>query len=380
MKPARPKPKALPKRRKVPVPDTDRIVVDSYFRLERNLADGMFPLHADDATRRKMAERIRAALGRLPKGMQPPKEVKKEASLWAGVRESCFPLEEDEPDLGEGTGLFIGQLGMVRYAIGINQCANLVLWAEHPRGDWEDPALLVSGLARLLGEHLEYAFRPDAGYLTADTGRLGTGLTATALLHLPGLSLRGLVPAVARGLAEIGFGLRHAYGAAEDPHRFGPPAQSAEGAAPGNLYALQNLHHGGRNFSERLVLQVVRRQAEDLCGKELEARERLLEDAPREVADRVARSRSAVLAAYLMPFGEALDHLSMLRLGTETGILPLRHPEALDGIAEELHPEHLKARFAPLDVSRRLRAARAETLRRALKAADGAGKPHSEKE
>ena len=380
MKPVRPKPKALPKRQAVPVPGTDRIVVDSYFRLERNLADGVFPLHAEDGKRREMAERIRAALGRLPKGMKPPKEVKKEASLWAGVREACFPLEEDEPDLEEGTGLFIGRMGEVRYAIGINQCANLVIWAEQARGDWEEPALLLSGLARLLGEHLEYAFRPDAGYLTADTGHLGTGLSATALLHLPGLSLRGLVPAVARGLAEIGFGLRHAYGTAEDPHRIGPPAQSAEGAAPGNLYALSNLHFGGRNFSEQLVLQVVRRQAEDLCGKELEARRRLLEDAPREVADRVARARATAQAAYLMPFGEALDHLSMLRLGTETGILPLRRPEALDGIAAELHPEHLKARFAPLDVSRRLRAARAETLRRALKEADGPVKRHLEKD
>lgn len=376
----KPRPKALPKRRKVPVPGTDRIVLDSYFRLERNLADGVFPEQAEDEQREEMAAAMREALKALPKGMHPPREVLREAALWTGVREWCFPLEEDEMDLGAGTALYIGRAGSVQYAIGLNQCANLVIWAEQARGDREEPALLLSGLARLLGEHLEYAFRPDAGYLTADTGHLGTGLSATALLHLPGLSLRGLVPAVARGLAEIGFGLRHAYGAAEDPHRIGPAAQSAEGAAPGNLYALSNLHFGGRNFSEQLVLQVVRRQAEDLCGKELEARRRLLEDAPREVADRVARARAAVQAAYLMPFGEALDHLSMLRLGTETGILPLRHPEALDGIAEELHPEHLKARFAPLDVSRRLRAARAEILRRALKEADGPVKRHLEKE
>ena len=63
-----------------------------------------------------------------------------------------------------------------------------------------------------------------------------------------------------------------------------------------------------------------------------------------------------------------------------TEAIRIIHPEALDGIAAELHPEHLKARFAPLDVSRRLRAARAETLRRALKEADGRGKRHLEKE
>ena len=81
-----------------------------------------------------------------------------------------------------------------------------------------------------------------------------------------------------------------------------------------------------------------------------------------------------------MPFGEALDHLSMLRLRAETGILPLRRPEALDGLVAELQPEHLKARFAPLDVSRRLRAARAEVLRRALKDADAPAEKRLDKE
>lgn len=375
----KPRPKALPKRRKVPVPGTDRIVLDSYFRLERNLADGVFPEQAEDEQREEMAAAMREAVKALPKGMHPPREVLREAALWTGVREWCFPLEEDEMDLGAGTALYIGRAGSVQYAIGLNQCANLVIWAEQARGDREEPALVLEGLVRLLGKRLEYAFRPDAGYLTADTSRLGTGLAATALLHLPGLSLRGLVPAVARGLEEIGFGLRHAFGG-KDPHRIGPPAQSADGPASGNLYALSNLHRGGRYFSEKLVFQVVRRQAEDLCAKELEARERLLEDVPREVADRTARSRAAVQAAYLMPFGEALDHLSMLRLGAETGILPLRRPEALDGLVAELQPEHLKARFAPLDVSRRLRAARAEVLRRALKDADAPAEKRLDKE
>ena len=61
MKPVRPKPKALPKRQAVPETGVDRIVVDSYFRLERNLADGVFPLHAEDGKRREMAERIRCS-------------------------------------------------------------------------------------------------------------------------------------------------------------------------------------------------------------------------------------------------------------------------------------------------------------------------------
>ena len=375
----KPKPKALPKRRKVPSPGTERIVVDSFFRLERNLADGVFPSQAEDEKREEMAAAIREALAGLPKGMRPPREVIREAALWTGVRERCFPLEEDEADLGAGTALFIERAGEVRYAIGINQSANLVVWAEQERGSWDQAALVLEGLARILGQRLAYAFRPDAGYLTADPARLGTGLEAAALLHLPGLSMRGLVPAVARGLLEMGFGLRHAFGG-PDPHRIGPPAHSAEGPAPGNLYALSNLNRGGRNFSEKLVLQVVWHQAEVLRAKELEARERLLEDAPREVADRVSRSRAAVPAAYLMPFGEALDHLSMLRLGTETGILPLRRPEALDGLVAELLPESLKARSAPLDVSRRLRAARAEVLRRALKDADAPAEKRLEKE
>lgn len=354
-------------------------MVDSYFRLERNLADGVFPSQAEDAKREEMAAAIREALSGLPKGMRPPREVIREAALWAGVRERCFPLEEDEADLGAGTALFIERAGDVRYAIGINQSANLVVWAEQERGSWEQAALVLEGLVRILGQRLEYAFRSDAGYLTADPARLGTGLEATALLHLPGLSMRGLVPAVSRGLLEMGFGLRHAFGG-PDPHRIGPPVHSAEGPSPGNLYALANLNRGGRNFSEKLVFQVVRHQAEVLRAKELEARERLLEDAPREVSDRVSRSRAAVPAAYLMPFGEALDHLSMLRLGTETGILPLRRPEALDGLVAELLPESLKARFAPLDVSRRLRAARAEVLRRALKDADAPAEKRLEKE
>ncbi len=368
----------LPPRKAAVRENRQRLVCASHFVLERNLRGFPYPSQASDAQRAEVFARVVSALERLPEPLRPvpvpadaPPEERED--LWMSV----FPQEPEPPESGPDTALFAGEAFGLRYALGVNQGSHVKLWTATPDADWNAVSLLLDLLAEKLGDALEWAFRPDVGHLTADPERLGTGLGIWVRMHLPGLGLRGILQATARGLRELGFGLRTAH-TEEAPYRIGGPAEEECGGSPGALYFLHNLRSGGNGFSEEMLLGVMNMQARNVMGHEWAARRKAIEDDPRDIADRVSRAAALMGSAYLLSYREALDAVSALRLGAEAGILPVRRPEALDALELDLLPYRLRRRFGgTTDVSHRLRAARATVARDALQAAGTPAKPRA---
>ena len=59
---------------------------------------------------------------------------------------------------------------------------------------------------------LDFAFDPRLGYLTACPTNVGTGMRASAMLHLPGLVLSELINQVIQAVSKIGLAVRGLYG------------------------------------------------------------------------------------------------------------------------------------------------------------------------
>jgi len=150
-----------------------------------------------------------------------------------------------------------------------------------------------------LSRLLDFAFRPDWGYLAACPTNAGTGLRASCLVHLAGLGLRGQINATLEGLSRLGIVVRGLYG---------------EGTkVTGDLYQISNSASLGP--SEAAIIASVSKVAGTLAQRELEARRALAAGERRtRLADHVYRSLGALQNARIISYEEAMHHLSYVRL------------------------------------------------------------------
>ena len=156
-----------------------------------------------------------------------------------------------------------------------------------------------------LGQHLDFAFSDDLGYLTACPTNVGTGMRMSVLIHLPGLALTGNIDRIISGMTEIGFTVRGLYGEGTD--------------AFGNLYQLSNQWTLG--YTEPDLVANIDRVARQLVEYENRACEALLNDAPAQIEDRVWRAYGTLSNARVLSEHETIEALSSLRMGIRLGIL-----------------------------------------------------------
>lgn len=146
------------------------------------------------------------------------------------------------------------------------------------------------------------AFDKKLGFLSRNPMRLGTGMTASSILHLPALTGSGTLPAIASALRKMGFVLQGAFG---------------DGlSAAGDLYRLSNTLTMGLSEKEAVAnLEAVTRQ---LATRERAAAEKYVEDIG--VRDRIRRSVALLSSAELLTSAELTGLLSWVRLGALYGL------------------------------------------------------------
>lgn len=197
---------------------------------------------------------------------------------------------------------------------------------------------------------VKYAFDQRYGYLTACPTNLGTGMRASAMLHLPGLVLSDQVNQVITAVNKIGLAVRGLYG------------EGTEALA--NLFQISNQHTLGEREGD--IIARLEKVIEQIIGHEQNARKKLLEDAPQKVLDHVGRAYATLRFAHILESKEALTHLSMLRMGCDLGMFPGMEAKLIDTLLVEIQPAHLQ-----IGAQRKLNAEerdilRAEVLRRRL--------------
>jgi len=161
---------------------------------------------------------------------------------------------------------------------------------------WREASAIDDDFAELL----DFAFRPEWGYLTCCPTNAGTGMRASCLVHLPGLTATGRIESVLRSLDRLGVLVRGLYG---------------EGTKViGDFYQVSNRTALGR--SEEEIVDSVTGVVRGLIAKEREAREELSGgDRKTRLEDLVYRSLGLLSHARLLTYEETMRHLSYLRMG-----------------------------------------------------------------
>ncbi len=176
---------------------------------------------------------------------------------------------------------------------------------------WE----ICSYIDDLLESKLDYSYHREYGYLTACPTNTGTGLRASVMLHLPGVTATGHISSIINALKKAGLTIRGLYGEGTD--------------AVGDLYQVSNQLTLGETEDE--IIEKLNRVVNQLIKREKSTREYLLEKRHIEFEDRVYRAKGLLSNARVISSKEALKNLSTVKLGIDSGFLKdLKGSDLLD--------------------------------------------------
>lgn len=312
-------------------PDAD-IVVSCRVRLARNVDGVKFvpKLDSDDALR--LAARIRPVLveARLDGetrwvDVAEASPVLRLLMLERNLASRDLVRPEALDRLLPGRAVAFGESETV--SVMVNEEDHLRIQALAPGFDLDLAWERARALDRFLEARVPFATSPKLGYLTGCPTNVGTGLRASAMLHLPALGLvRKELEKVFAAAQRTGLAVRGMHG---------------EGSrAAGDLYQISNQITLGR--SEAQLVEDLRSLVPVIVDFERKLRAALVEEMRAALTDRVLHSVGVLKTARSMPTDDALAHLSNVRLGVTLGLCRAATLDLLNVLAVHVQKGHLQ--------------------------------------
>jgi protein arginine kinase len=319
----------------------DSVVLTSRIRLARNLRKEPFPGWATKERRVEILERVKPeveALSMMEEGFS--QELDGLDSMQKQVLVERHLISREQAACGEGSAAVVNRKQTL--SMMINEEDHLRMQAIRPGLRLREAYELVSKADQELEQRLEFAFDHELGYISACPTNLGTGMRASSMLHLPGLVLSDQIGQVLQAVGKLGLAVRGFFGEGTE--------------SLGNLFQVSNQSTLGE--SEDTIIRRMERVIGQVARHEMNARKRLLEDDPEMVFDRVGRAYGTLRHAYVIASKEALNLLSLLRLGAETEFFPAVVVGSCDTLLMEIQPAHLQ-----LHAGRKLSPEQRDTIR-----------------
>jgi len=178
-----------------------------------------------------------------------------------------------------------------------------------------------------LEEGLTYAFSPRFGYQTACPTNVGTGVRFGVMLHLPALRMTGQLDKVRRAAGDMSLAVRGFFGEGSE--------------ALGDLYQLSNQTTLGK--SEQMLLHDLNNEIlPAVLEYERGERRRLMDRRRNTIDDAVGRAIGVLRNARLLTTEEAMQSLSMIRLGLVLGLVGGMTEPEVNQLMLQSQPGHLQ--------------------------------------
>lgn len=167
---------------------------------------------------------------------------------------------------------------------------------------------------------LEFARDANLGYLTCCPTNLGTGMRASAMVHLPAIALTKRMQTVAENMSKLGITIRGMFGEGSE--------------AKGDIYQISNRITLGNTRNE--IVRLVKETCEQLIKSETEIREALKNNS--YIADRICRAYGVLTNARLLSRDEFMSLFSDIKLGIGMGLIHVSDETDLDGLIVDVQP------------------------------------------
>ena len=302
-----------------------QVVISSRVRLARNLRKRPFPGWAKKAERTSILELIRSHVEALPEMQESFSENLQDLSaLDRQVLVERHLISREHAAKGGGSAVVVNRRQTV--SIMINEEDHLRMQSIRSGLQLKQAFKLIDKIDSALESKLDFAFDPRLGYLTACPTNVGTGMRASAMLHLPGLVLSELINQVVQAVGKIGLAVRGLYGEGTE--------------AMGNLFQISNQTTLGEREDE--IINRLSKVIETIIEKEHDARQILLQKKSNTLCDQIGRAYGVLTYAHAMPSKEALNLLSIIKLGMDLGAFPEDQRLQIDELFIDTQPAHLQ--------------------------------------
>lgn len=333
------------------------VVLSSRVRLARNLAGFPFAGRAGEEQRQQIMDLSREAVAQT---------LAADRLTWLNVHETT-PAERTllverhliSKQLQRGRAAAVGEdprgaavsLPAERVSIMVNEEDHLRIQIVRSGLDLKEGLAQAGGIDEKLEGVLDFAYSARLGYLTACPTNVGTGMRMSVMLHLPALKMTGDIEKVKKAASDMCLAVRGFYGEGTE--------------AAGDLYQISNQTTLGK--TELMVLAELHEHIiPQVAEYERVARRALLGKRSPVLHDQVHRALGVLRNARLMKVEEAMQHLSLVRLGAVAGLLPEFEPRTINQLMLLVQPAHLQ-RLLGREMEQDIRAeARATMLRTRL--------------
>ena len=310
------------------------IVLMTRIRLARNLAGVSFPGWAKPAQRDDVLEQCRAAVAATaPMKRCLSTTIGELSELEKQILVERHLISRELSGSKHGAGIVISK--DQAFSVMVNEEDHLRIQVLRSGFQLKKAWNSINELDSALEEQLDYAFSPTLGYLTACPTNLGTGMRASAMMHLPALVIAGQMEKVVRAVNQLGMVVRGLFGEGSD--------------ASGSIFQISNQTTLGE--SEEEIIKRLGSVLNTIIEHELNAREKLLEADAGKVFDKIGRAYGILQNSHLLSSSEAMNLLSLIRLGIDLAVYPEASRPLVDRLFIEAQPGHLqhaqKGEFEP---------------------------------
>ena len=304
----------------------ESVVVSSRVRLARNLQDTPFPhkLHDDRAAAiiRKVYEAVNGTNVEDQNGAFTLYRMATIDEIDGNVLKEKHLISADLLESPYGAAV-IDEGGVC--SIMVNEEDHIRAQCILPGFRLQDAYEAVSRLDDVIAQRVQYAYDKRLGYLTACPTNVGTGMRASAMMFLPGLSITHNLESCVRAAARLNMATRGVYGEGSE--------------ADGYLYQISNQKTLG--VTEQEVLSSVQASIGHIADAELQARKVLLAASEGELRDKIQRAYGILCNAYKLSTQEFMSLLAMVKLGVHYGILKVTDASRLERLVTEGQPANI---------------------------------------
>lgn len=298
------------------------------FILRRNLAKFHFPAKLNPASRPQVLESLKAALLTLPEM----------AGGYFLKKEELTPLDKElllehflltGPFLDSSNGSLILVDPSTSLLSIINGEDHLGICYLDFKGALENSLTYLSKMENSLASHIDFAFSSKFGYLTSDPAKAGIALSIYAFLHLPALIQT-------EQLTDL-------WTKQNDESLLFTAISGHPEELIGDMVVIQNNYTLG--VSEESVLRSIKTMASKLMAAEKSIRSHLQKEGTAKIKDKISKAYGLLIHSYELEAKEALNLLSLMKLGLDLGWISAIGKEKLDQLFFRCRRGHLSHFF-----------------------------------
>lgn len=234
-------------------------------------------------------------------GLKNPQMIKADE---VGILEKEFLIEHflsthNYTQAHVGEGFVVDESG--EFLATINLRDHLHLQLIDCKGELETAWSRLVKMETTLGKAVNYSFLPKFGFLTADPTQCGTALRVAVFLQLPGLIHSGQIDDLLENTLDEALSISGIQGS---------PTEII-----GDVIVVHNDYTLG--ITEENIVSALRSFTTKLMMEENAARNKIKRDDDPEFKDKVSRAYGILIHSYQIEAIEALNALSLLKLGVE---------------------------------------------------------------